>query len=376
MPKKINYITRPYKKGDEEKIVRVLVKIFHQWPKFDLQASGVDHWIWKYIDKTIDNNDVVVTEYKDQIIGVNHGLFTKIKIGKKVYLCQKGSDLGVDPDYRKMGVYSSLNKAKRKIIEASGIGLSYWLTSNPVLIKSYAKEDDALFFPNPIKYYVKIKNIDKHLEKQKRGINYKKRLFEKYGYLALKITNKIKNALRTRRIELKEEIEINQVHQFDEKIDEFWASIKNEYDFIVEKNQDYLNWRYCDPRGGNYFTWQAESKGKILGFMVLRINRINPDYPVGLIMEVIGLPNRIDIVERLISYAIDFFNKNDINIIHAQVVSGNSYVGPLTRNGFVDTKIKPYLYYRPYKVQEEDLELFRRTTGNRIHYQYGESDAI
>ena len=48
------------------------------------------------------------------------------------------------------------------------------------------------------------------------------------------------------------------IQYFDDRINVFWNKIRNEYNFITERNKDYLNWRYCDKRGGNHEVFIAE----------------------------------------------------------------------------------------------------------------------
>jgi hypothetical protein len=40
------------------------------------------------------------------------------------------------------------------------------------------------------------------------------------------------------------------IERFEEWADEFWTQLGARYKFIVQRDKDYLNWRYCDPRGG------------------------------------------------------------------------------------------------------------------------------
>ncbi len=49
----------------------------------------------------------------------------------------------------------------------------------------------------------------------------------------------------------------------------------------MERNRDYLNWRYCDPRAGGFLVTQAEENGRLVGFSAPKINHYDPNYPVG-----------------------------------------------------------------------------------------------
>ena len=87
-----------------------------------------------------------------------------------------------------------------------------------------------------------------------------------------------------------------------------------------------MNWRFCDSRGGNYVVKMAEENGSILGYIILRINKIREDYPIGYIVDLLTLPERLDVVSDLISNSVNYFDVNDVNAINL-FVSG-SYTAP------------------------------------------------
>ena len=47
-------------------------------------------------------------------------------------------------------------------------------------------------------------------------------------------------------------INILDVSKFNNNINIFWNNIKDNYFFITEKSQDFLNWRYCDRARGQF----------------------------------------------------------------------------------------------------------------------------
>ena len=161
----------------------------------------------------------------------------------------------------------------------------------------------------------------------------------------------------------------------DDRINSFWENIRDVYNFIIEKNMDYLNWRYCDPRGGFYKILLAEDNDKVIGYIVYKVNRFREEYHRGNIMEALALPDREDAIEALVQEVITRFDLLNVNIVHAQIIKGHSYQAILKRHGFVDSRVKPYLTYRPVALGEE-LEKFVNASPERLNYQYGESDSV
>jgi hypothetical protein len=109
---------------------------------------------------------------------------------------------------------------------------------------------------------------------------------------------------------------------------------------------------------------------------VLRVNRIDAGYPVGYVMDLLGLDGRLDVVEGLAGFAVGWFGGLGVGVVHAQLVGGHVYEGVLGRYGFLDSRVKPYLQYQLAGIGASDLEAFKGASVSKLYYNYGESDAI
>src|SRR3990170_7090288 len=130
---------RPYRPGEDADIVELLQIAFNGWPKFDLACSSLDHWRWKYLDNPL-NGSVTVALMNGRVVGCDHSTFRRIKFGGKVYLCDYGGDTAVHPDSRGKGVHKKMLEVNRKQRIDAGVHFSYFVTGNPILIKSYSKD--------------------------------------------------------------------------------------------------------------------------------------------------------------------------------------------------------------------------------------------
>jgi hypothetical protein len=167
---------------------------------------------------------------------------------------------------------------------------------------------------------------------------------------------------------------ISKVSSFDDRINEFWDEMKDHYNFIVQRTREYVNWRYCDPRGGDYIIKMAEADGKILGYSVLRINSYKKDYLNGSIVDLINLPKRLDVSEGLVKDAVNFFDSNNINIIQCQIIKYHQNEAIVKKFGFVDSRFRHFMHYVPKIEIDEELKKLQRSTANQIHYVYGDYD--
>jgi hypothetical protein len=361
------YYPRKYKEKDEKQIVNLLKLVFGDWPQTDYQGTAQDHWKWKYLDYPSKYNNTVVAESEGKVIGAMHGTTHKVKVGDSIYDGQVGSDVAVHPNYRRLGVFTSMRKLKNKQHFEYGYNIMYWQTSNPILLESKWEGRKIKTFSHPLLSFVRIHDVDKHLKYNKYD---ESDIILKYGYLGSRILDRFKHRKTLRK---NDKFEVREVNFFDFEINTFWDNIKNDYNFIVKKTMLYLNWRYCDSRGGRYKVILAQDKNNILGYIVYRINRFRKDYPIGLISEVLARSGRIDVVERLLHEAVQRLDTSDVNVIHAKIIKGHIYESILKKCGFVDSRKKNYVGFSPHDLQD-DLEKLVNAYPDRIHFQLGETE--
>ncbi len=367
----ISYNVRRFQPGDEIRLIELLDLVFDGWPHLDLECRPLDHWRWKFEDNPYRTKIAPVAVSKDLIVGSNHGYPTRVKIFNKVYQSSQGTDLAVHPNYRRMGIYSKMSEFKTKLYEEENYAFTYAITSNPVVYKTNL-EWGRRGFPHKISTLIHMKNIDLHLQEKK----VKNATFVKLGVniiKLIKIRHKITKKLQQKRNE--QNYKIHDINKFNESFNDFWDEVKDNYDFIFERTVNYLNWRYCDPRGGKYNIKVAEKDGKYLGYVVLRINRYNKDYPEGYIVDLLTSPKRSDVVQSLIEESKRFFNDENINTIHYWIVNGHPYEELFKRAGFFDSRNVPYLILQNISLKKEWDEL-QKIPAHRLHYQYGDSDWI
>lgn len=374
-----DYTIRPYREGDEDQIVDLLQLVFGEFPKFRINCSKRDHWKWKFKDiPTGLNPTLVAINPNGKIIGVSHSLIKWTKIGDQEVLARKGAEAAVHPDYRQMGIYSSLVKERRKKNRELGVVLSYGLISNPVLIDLKKRQTGEMRepeFPQPLRQLVRIKNIPRFLDHHKEGDGeFLYRVISYTGIRLLKAINKIQRLLNPGE-KPTPVCTLRKIKRFDERLDKFWNDLKDEYDFIVVKSEEYLNWRYCDLRGGEYQIWTAEKEEKVVGYMVLRIDDRELDHLVGYIMEVLAPREHGDIVDYFIGQANKYFDREEVNAAYFTVVSGHPYENIIKKHGYVDSRRSPHVFYFPYK-QFDSLEKFEIAPSRRLHHQFGEYDSI
>ena len=362
------YEVSTYQPGDEGGIVQLLELVFEGWPHLDLDCPPIDHWNWKFRDNPLKMSSITLAQSDDKIVGCHHTMPLRIKIGEEILPCTSGADFAVHPDFRGRRISRILSSQGFEINAEEGLKLHYAIIGNPILLKSVSQRRPR--FPHPIGNLVRIRDIDRQLE----AMPVENASLMKLGYGTAKFSNFIRNIFRSSG-PAKHGLDIVRIDGFDDGINEFWDEASGHYNLIVERRREYLNWRYCDHRTGDFVASQAEENGRILGYSVLRINRYRQDYPVGFIVDLLTLPDRLDAADALAADAVQFFDDNDINIVNYQVVKGHPYEWVLKRHGFVDSRIKAYVFFMP--LQEDDLiDKVKQIPASKVLISWGDHDVL
>ena len=360
MSKNNDIIIRYYQPGDEEKIVELLKKTFPKWTEF---KDPLGLWKWKYI-KTPLKNIIIVVEAGEKIVGCNHAVIFKAKLGSEISTIGYGDDLAVDTDYRGLGISTKMRSLKH---EKQVVLVKYILstTVNPILLKNWVKRNRKMF-PFPVTRMVKTSDID--LQLQTRPM--KNKPLVKLGYTGLKNLNKITNLFRTP-IKRYDDFQIIQVQKFEENINSFWDRIKDDYNFILEKKQEYLNWRFTDNDRGNHAILQAVNGDEVLGYAVVGFKEGSSE---GQIEDLIALKGRLDVADALLGVGCAYLDDLDMNSLFYQVVEGHPYQELCKRYGFIDSRSRPNVSF-DYSANfmgdaEKDILFLENTAPSQVYFTY------
>jgi GNAT superfamily N-acetyltransferase len=357
--------------GDEREIVELLDLVFEGWPKFDLNHTSLEHWEWKFLDNPRVLNIDIKAVSDGKIVGCYHGVDMRVKIGEDLVHVNNGVDVAVHPDYRKLGIYRKMNKRRIKLRVENGAQIGVWSSGNPIIIKS-PTNPDRFVFPKPLPILVRIRNPGLHYRVNPSG----KSFIIKLGFRILRFINEINNVFKPKSQE-NPDICVSEIHSFDDRIAKFWDEVSVSYSFIVERSREYLNWRYCDTRGGDYTVFLAEEDARIVGYCVCRINRIKTEYPEGFFVDLLTLPDRIDVVEKLVKRTMDCLDNEGVNIIRGLTVRNSQFERILKKYGFVDSRMEQYVAVSPRGMNVDEIKLVSREILMKdLHFVYGDFDWI
>lgn len=365
----MKYIIREYLKGDEKQIVDLLNLVFDGWPNFDISCKPVDHWRWKYLDNPLGGSTVVVAELGEEIVGVTHSLPIILTLNGERVLSSYISDTVVHPEHQRNNIFNRIVELKNRLRLEAGENFSYLVTSNPVLISLFDKKETHRELPREAVNLVRIVDIDEQLD----HMNVQHPFLVKYGYIFLSSINRIWHGLIKNR-QKNGELRIQEISEFDDRIDHLLNELEDCYDFMVKRDKNYLNWRYLDPRAGGYRVKIALGEKELLGYVVYKVNRARPEYPIGYIVDLLTNPERNDIADMLINSSLQEMDKAGVNITNLLITRGSPYIKAALRRGLIDSHAHIHAYTRVLKASENLENLYNSKA--RLHFTYGDIDTL
>jgi hypothetical protein len=308
-----------------------------------LQQKMVNRWKWQYrenpcIDQAKDDLCVVIATIGDQIVGQACLTPVKLKIEDQYHLAYWGGDTIVLPECRGGGVATKIMQGQidnarfmigiraHPITFKVAMKLGYQKLEPVPIYRRFVRFDDLLFF-----HYLMKATQSKPTIKWIARVLWKTLLFGKLVSAATSLTLGIRNLLE-RRVKTKGLTAIEAVQNFDERIDRLWSLTSNQYDVIVKRDSEFLNWRYSPHTMLDYRKFIATRDGEIKGYSVLRKQEPG-ERNFGIIVDLYASRDDQQTIEDLIRHALQFFAKDVTAIACAASIKG--YQEVLLNFGFI-----------------------------------------
>ncbi len=359
---------RSYRPGDETAILELLETVFHGWPDFDLNCEAIDHWRWRYLEAPANSEHLHVCEAGGRIVGCLHHSPVSMKIGAREYAGHLGGDIAVLKPFRNRGLVGELTGEAAEQRTRSGFWFSYYETPHPHLIQTFKKV--AFQLPIQSRHLVRVNDIALHLAGQNRI----RRWFKSCTFEASQLLNTLQYFQHKGRIN--SELKLSRVTSFDARYDEFWERISPHYQLIIRRDSDFLNWRYADERAGDFRVICAQDEQRLIGYIVLRINRHDANYPEAFVVDLLCEPGRDDAARTLLAAGLDYFDGQHINVVNCIIPQLHPYRKILGANGFLDSGTRTIVFLRANKPMEQQMAELDRMAPGEAYYTYGDIDAF
>jgi GNAT superfamily N-acetyltransferase len=277
---------RLLEEGDRDQLFRLYEKTFGH-------PMGVTenerHWAWEYERGPAGAACVFVCEADGKVIGAHGNLPLRFKVGEQEVLASSSFDSMVDSDYRGMGAFTRVVRAFIGSAYERGICLSY----------SFPNENSLPIHVNRLGrtsiegYTVLRRHLPRHWWRHKSNLALSARI------LRTLIGARLRGA-RVRRVE-----------GFDERFDALWRAAREQVQVGIVRDRAYLDWRFAQKPGARHTTYVYLENGAIGGYIVLR-SLVIRETAVGLVMDVLALPDREDILLALFARAFVQFIRDQV----------------------------------------------------------------
>ena len=355
-----NIVYRSYSLGDEERIVDLLIRTFpNGWGK---REDSLEFWRWKYLSSPWGST-IIVALNVNQVVGVVHEIKLRAKIGSSIRECRYGDDEATDTNFRRRGVYSKLKTIQRENRVKDKVDFYHSATQNPI-VSEYIKKEGGFSFPYSISYMLQVNDVKKYLLAKNRD-----NIVTRLGLKTLIGFNK---AFSYFPIKVKpiDDFEIIGVPAFDNHVNVFWEKVEKNYEYLLEKKLNYLNWKFMRPGFDQVSVKYALKGDELLGISMTYL-RTQEGYSEGVIDQLHVLPGRLDVADALIKDASKDLESKKASAVIFQITRGHPYEQLVKRNGFIDASIanKTSIYYTILNP-ELDKHILDRLPKSKIQIHY------
>ena len=125
-------------------------------------------------------------------------------------------------------------------------------------------------------------------------------------------------------------IKLKKINYFDKKINFFFKRVSHQYDFIICRNRDYLNWRYFRHPFYKYKVIIALKNERILGYIVFRKEK---ETKTGYILDILGDLNYPRHIYFLVFKALRYFKEKEVRNVYC-LLTHKKYISIFRKIGF------------------------------------------
>ena len=289
-----------------------------------------DWWDWKYRLNPAgywgEQGDSWVAESEGHVVGHLAVIPQKMKVGPETVTMAQLVDGATHPRYQGLGVFKAL--IRKLFSDVKGRYRFVFGFPNEKIFRNFQGPGWA---SSQVVEFYRFLNHESSL-----GSYFTNDLMTwagKEGLKALQSVEKLSSRLGSRKREGCP-VEIQRVERFPEEMDDFWKTVRPEFETVLERSAAFLNWRFS-RHFGRYRIYLARSveDGTVTGYMVLRKTETEKIKNVLNIVDILALPEHDGCVLRLLEHAIA--EGQGLDIVRCRIPKWHSYVERLRQLGFV-----------------------------------------
>lgn len=347
---------RLVREGDEEQMLPVLEQAFDRWPSVELTVDPIDHLRWKLWSDVYHHH--IVAEVGQKIVGMMLLWARPAKVRDHVLVPWIGADLAVHPDYQQLGILTAMREVREQSFRGALDFQIGGLSRHPAIAHGRVGRTDRYPIGNRVQVLERPLTPAAALSRFGPGV----------GRL---IRSVARSSGRAGAIE-RTAWTVREIDSFNERVDRLWEEASASFDFMLLRNAEFLNWRYCDRRAGRHTVLLAEEAGRVLGYAAAQVS-----HGRGYLSDVLVLPGRLDVLDSLLEHATRRLKEAGVAVVIAWCPTLHPYSSVLRRHGYLvrPTRTRK-LAYRPLHRRAEPELLFLQDPQARLHFTAGDVDVV
>ena len=338
--------------ADMDDLFGLLNLAFDDWGNVGGDVERRDHLAWKCNSSPSSMAHHTVARLNGTIIGSILRVDREVRIGDRILPAQTEFDSSVSPRFQGRGLYNRMKLDGSERSRSRGVAIHIQFPGHPTTVRAWV---NAGLIARPIAFDVLMKPIDVTAAASRMGglPGALPRPIAAAGLRLLALVSRLRHG-RSRPTGGSETIVT--VEQFDDSVDSLAESAASEFDFFAVRDRDYLNWRYCDRRGGEFTVRQLHEGDELVGYSVLRtVSRR------AFIADILARSGRLDAVEQLLWDADRMARDRGADTIVCRLPANHPYKKTFLRAGFLRSREQAQFDVIPLAFDQSELDFLTRS---------------
>jgi hypothetical protein len=294
---------RPYQESDEQGIF----KLDRSVEEHEYNRRDIENWEWKYKGANPAGDAIIyVCENKDEIIAHFAAIPMKYWSGNQEVTASHSIAMMVKPEWQKRGLVKFVTDKVIKELEEKQIPFTYGYPNEAahLLHKTFMAYEDITM--------QKLYQVDLNSERPKMDLS------------------------------LPEGVKFSEIDKFDAFVDALWNNTKNDYNTLVVRTADFLNWRYIARPDIKYHAFGLFKGSELLGYCILKLYQ-DGDIQRGHFVDIFTTHADISTFQMLVAHGLGFFEKQNCTECNLWLQGHAGFQDALKQSGFDVVSSRPLI---------------------------------